>query len=145
MEAPQLSFVDEKKVVAPIPKKSNSYFAVIALLTLMGHYCIFSHFQIQDLRTEVSLLLQKESIDKDQIRDLMFEVKNIDDQKEVLKSQGYVSGILDGIKHEDHYMTIWHDGYNRGSEVRQQIAEAFLKREGKSSIIEVKDAPPKSE
>jgi hypothetical protein len=40
-------------------------------------------------------------------------------------------------------MTIWHDGYNRGSEVRQQVAEAFLKRDESSNkeiIIETKDA-----
>lgn len=123
--------------------KMKAFVAAIAVLTLMGHYCIYSHSHIKDLEVQLNFADQKEKIDNDQIRDLMDQVRQVNSQQEVIKAQGYVAGILDGIKREDHYMTIWHDGYNRGSEVRQQVAEAFLKRDESSNkeiIIETKDA-----
>ncbi len=111
-------------------------FAAIAALTLMGYYCLYSHFQVQDMKVQLGFAEQKEKIDNDQIRDLMDAVREKERQQEVVKGQGYVAGILDAIKREDHYMTIWHDGYNRGSEVREQVAEAFLKQDVKNVSTE---------
>ena len=119
-------------------KSNRSFWIAFAFCTVAAHYSIFEFTQSQRLKFEIELLQKKEKIDNDQIRDLMYSLQDQKSNNEMVKAQGYVAGILDGIKHEDHYMTIWHDGYNRGSEVRQQVAEAFLGRSGKDDkIIEV--------
>lgn len=109
------------------------FLATLAVLTLAAHFCFHCYRKVDDLETQLKIASQKEKIDQDQIRELIYLNDDLSRNKEVVKSQGYIAGILDGIKREDHWNSVWHDGYNRGSEVREFVAESFIK--GKSETV----------
>jgi len=122
----------QKTKVEPAKNREWHWFIVCtAILTLAAHYCFYIYQKTDQLEMQLRLASQKERIDNDQIRDLIYDKIDLVREKDSMKAQGYVAGLLDGIKRENYWNEVWHDGYNRGSEIRQQIAESFLKRDDK--------------
>jgi len=96
-------------------------FAAIAILTVVAHYVLISESEKKNLRMALQISHQKERIDNDQIRDLMFSLREEKGNKQVDKAAGFVAGVLDQMNRPTYYDAIWHDGYNRANDVKEQI------------------------
>ena len=72
---------------------------------------------------------QKDKINQDQVVELMNKLRDIQIEKETTKSSGYVAGVLDTLQRPDHYSAIWHNGYDRGTDVQQQMAQTIEKHQ----------------
>ena len=110
------------------------FIASVAIATLALHFGIYAFTKADSLQMQLNIAQQKEKIDNDQIRDLLYQTKDQEREKDSAKAQGYLAGIMEGIIRKDYWSQVWHEGYNRGSEVREQIAESFLRNNTK--IIE---------
>lgn len=59
---------------------------------------------------------KSKQIDQDQIRDLLYELQNLKNEKSIFSSASFAAGIIEGINKKDQYDKIWHSGYERGTE-----------------------------
>jgi len=109
----------------------------ICLVTLLCHLVIVQRSEIADLKMTLEVSDQKHQIANDQIRDLMYVIRDQSDTKSYEKQSGFVAGLLEGIQNKDNYLTIWHDGYNRGGEVLDMMQD--VKPDIIKTIKEVSD------
>jgi len=107
-------------------KKTVSICSAICMVTLFGHYVVYSQSRISDLEMTLEISNQKHTIANDQIRDLMYVVRDQSNTNNYEKQSGFVAGLLEGVQKKDHYMTIWHDGYNRGGEVLDMMDSGII-------------------
>lgn len=82
------------------------------------HSYIFHQNQIELLKQTVILSEKARSIESDQVRDLMYALQTQQSEQETTATQNYVAGIVESLKRTEHYEQIWHDGYERGTEVQ---------------------------
>jgi len=103
----------------------------LAVLTLFGHYAIQTHFETKRLEQIIGLSDKALKIEADTIRDLMYSNRQTTERYEAEKNASYVSGVVATLTKPDHYNAIWHDGYDRGTEVQlmAQESEASQKEE----------------
>jgi hypothetical protein len=107
--------------------KTLTVYVGVAIATLIGHYTLNTQRQISNLVVLVQAADQKERIQADQIRELIAGLQQANQKNETLKTEGYVAGVSDAINKPDHYMAIWHQGYDRGSSVQKDVIQASLK------------------
>lgn len=98
----------------------KDYLLAIALVTVFAHYILYSQTKISALQNNIDLANTALSIEEESVRDLIYANTLLAQEKESIAAKSYVSGIVNSIKSEDHdhYNKIWHDGYDRGSEVQ---------------------------
>jgi hypothetical protein len=95
-------------------------------------------FLFQENRRLVSLIeidkrIQK--IDRDQIRDLLYDNQKLISENQTTATTNFVSGVIDYMNRKDIYNQIWHDGYNRGNQVLKDSQES-------SSVFTVNTSNP---
>lgn len=111
--------------------------------TLVCHYGIHQHNQIKSLQLQVQLSDKARDIESDEVRDLMYALQASRTESESKATQGYVAGLIEFQSKPEHYTGVWHDGYDRGTEVEAEsnrvLAESVktLKTE-----IEITEKPP---
>jgi hypothetical protein len=103
----------------------------IAIVTLFGHYVLNSQRHLSNMEFLLKASSAKENIQDDQIRELISDLQQAHQQNESVKTEGYIAGVSDVINKPDHYMAIWHQGYDRGSAVQQDIINVSLRTEQK--------------
>lgn len=91
--------------------------AVTTVLTLQVATAMF--FEISSLKRELRLAEKSKQIADDQIDELMYMVSNLRNEKDSISTQQFVAGVVDTINNKDYYNSVWHDGYNRGSNVAE--------------------------
>jgi hypothetical protein len=91
---------------------------VICIGTLAGHSYIYQQNQIEVLKANLSLSDKAREIDADQIRDLLHINQQLNLEKDAFTAQAYVSGALSVLDNKEHIEKIWHNGYDRGTEVQ---------------------------
>lgn len=122
--------------------KSVTYFLLIAVGTLAGHYYIYTEGRINRLQSMLNIVEQKDKINNDQVVELMNKLREFQTEKEATKSASYVAGVLDMLSRPDHYNAIWHNGYDRGTDVQQQMAKVIENHEqGRQNDQELIDVP----
>lgn len=97
-------------------------FAVVALA--IGQIALTQHNLITMLRQEISLLEKENNIEKEEIRDLLFQLAQNSLEKEAIGVKHYVSGVVDTINKPDYFREIWHSGYDRGSANQQYVNQS---------------------
>lgn len=73
---------------------------------------------------------QSRDIEREIIRDLMYQLEQSRASNSALEQRGYVSGVVESITRPDHFSDIWHSGYSRGVEV-QEYANSLDRKEKK--------------
>lgn len=104
-------------------------YCTVTVATLIGHYALNSQRQITNLQMLVEVSHQKENIQNDQIVELIASLQQANQRNDALKTEGYVAGISDAINKPDHYLAIWHQGYDRGSMVQKDIMSLSSKNQ----------------
>lgn len=89
-------------------------FTIIALITVLCHLLVNQYNQINTLKQEINILDKSDNLEKDQIRDLLFQISQNNLEKEAIGVKNYVAGVVDAIDRPDYYKQIWHSGYDRG-------------------------------
>lgn len=100
------------------------YITYAIIISIAAHLSIAARTEIARKDTLLDLADRKAAIDSDQIRDLLAEVRNLVSSQSSEKSGAYVAGIMDAMNRPDHYNEIWHEGYNRGQDVRGQMTKS---------------------
>ncbi len=101
--------------------KSIPWILLVCVGTLAGHVGIYQHNQIETLKQSATLSDQARRIESDQVRDLMYALRESQGRNEAIAVQSFVAGVVDTLKREPEYQKIWHDGYDRGTEVQSEI------------------------
>jgi len=114
-------------------------YCLVAIATLVGHYGLNTQRYMFYADFLLKAADQKEKIQDDQVRELVSSLQQANQRNESMKTEGYVAGAMDVIDRPDHYSTIWHEGYNRGSAVQQDVMNVSLKL--KSPPVEEAPAP----
>ena len=109
--------------------KSVAYFFLISVVTLVGHYYFYTESKINRIQSMLDIVEQKDKINNDQVIELMNKLREFQIEKEATKSASYVAGVLDMLSRPDHYNAIWHNGYDRGTDVQQQMAQTIEKHQ----------------
>lgn len=112
--------------------KALPWIIAVCSLALAGHSWIHLQAKTESLKETVSLIDQARKIDNDQIRDLMHELRATHQITEAEKTRYFVLGALDHMHQPEHYSEIWHDGYNRGTEVQKMANEAIKDQKASS-------------
>lgn len=100
-------------------------FAVATLA--IGQIALTQYNLITMLKQEVSLLEKENNIEKEEIRDLLFQLSQNSLEKEAIGVKHYVAGVVDTINKPDYFREIWHSGYDRGS-ANQQYVDQFKEK-----------------
>jgi len=102
-------------------------YCVVAIATLVVHYGLNTQRYLFYADFLLRAADQKEKIQDDQVRELISSLQQANQRNETMKTEGYVAGAMDVIVRPDHYMAIWHEGYDRGSAVQQDVINVSLK------------------
>lgn len=108
---------------------TKTFVVCVAVVTLFGHYTLNLQRKVDQLEAMSKLSIQKDKLDNDQIRDLMYSVQQLTTKNETLKTEGFVQGVVSAVNRPNYYQSIWHAGYDRGSEVMADMAESKKKSE----------------
>lgn len=103
---------------------SKQFVVGIAVLTLFGHVLIVQNNRLEQMKIGSELSERAEQINNDQIRDLLAAIQQLKTEKESIANQSFVSGVVSTLQDHDHYDRIWHDGYDRGTEVQMLAFQA---------------------
>lgn len=99
-------------------KTNNAWMIVCAIVTIFTvQIATAMFFEISSLKRELRISEKAKQISDDQINELMYMVSNLRNEKDSISTQQFVAGVVDSIRNKDNYNAIWHDGYNRGSNV----------------------------
>jgi hypothetical protein len=101
--------------------KSMPWIIVVCVATLAGHVCIYQNNRIETLKQTADLSEKARKIESDQVRDLFYALRETKAQNETIAVQSFVAGVVDTLKREPEYQKIWHDGYDRGTEVQAEM------------------------
>lgn len=101
--------------------KHLPWIVLVIVVALLGHFCINQSNQIAQLKQNLNLTRESLTIESNQVRDLMYALRQSENEKNSVSTQSFVAGVLDAMQRQDHYQEIWHDGYNRGSEVQLSL------------------------
>jgi hypothetical protein len=106
--------------------KNTRLFVVIAGIAVaaIGQIALTQHNLITMLKQEISLLERENNIEKEEIRDLLFQLSQNKTEKEAIGVKHYVSGVVDTINKPDYFREIWHSGYDRGSANQQYVDQS---------------------
>lgn len=110
----------------------------ICLASVAIHYYIYSENKVERLESVIEYSDRAREIADDQIRDLMYELKIAKSESEMVGTRNYVSGVVETLSRPEHYEQIWHDGYDRGTEV-QILASSVDKKTRLVSEKETKE------
>lgn len=94
--------------------------AVVVALVSFLQIGIYQWTEIQSLRREVRLLENAKDILEDQTRELAMSVSNLTAESEASATRNFVLGVMAASKNPDYYNSVWHDGYDRGTQVQKQ-------------------------
>lgn len=108
--------------------KGLPWIIAVCATTLAGHMYLYSTHKVETLKQTVELSEKARQIENDQVRDLMFALRESQDKDNVRQTQSYVAGIVDCLQNKDAYQKVWHAGYDRGTEV-QMLAQQGVKPE----------------
>jgi len=90
--------------------------------------CSFFVQSLLHQNNKINLLQEVEKkskqIDQEQIRDLMYELQNLKNEKSAFNSASFVAGIIEGMNKKDQYDQIWHSGYERGTQNQILVDES---------------------
>ncbi len=91
----------------------------VLVVSFFIHFTIHQHNTIQDLEHLNTVSTERNRINDDQLRDVMYSMMRTghDNDLELAKNQGRSEGILVAIKDPEvteEYHELWHDGYYRG-------------------------------
>jgi len=115
--------------------KTLAVYVGVAIATLIGHYTLNTQREISNLEVLVKAADQKERIQADQIRELIAGLQQANQKNETLKTEGYVAGVSDAINKPDHFMAIWHQGYDRGAAVQTDVMNVSLKLKPVAEVL----------
>lgn len=106
--------------------KNTRLFGVITGIAVaaIGQIALTQHNLITMLKQEISLLERENNIEKEEIRDLLFQLSQNNAEKEAIGVKHYVSGVVDTINKPDYFREIWHSGYDRGSANQQYVDQS---------------------
>lgn len=116
--------------------KMLAVYVGVAVVTLIGHYTLNTQRHMANLEVLVRAADQKERIQADQIRELISNLQQANVKNENLRTEGYVAGVMDMINKPDHYMAIWHNGYDRGSSVQADLIKAGYRPQEQPTPLE---------
>lgn len=120
--------------------KTFALYCGVAVATLIGHWGLNTQQRLANQDIIIKASQTKERIQNDQINELMAGLRQSNQSLESSKTQGYIAGVTDMINRPDHYMAIWHNGYDRGSAVQQDVIKANY--EGLQPVPEVTESGP---
>lgn len=81
---------------------------------------IYQWTEIQSLRREIRLVTEAKNILEDQTRDLSMSVAKLMAENESAATKNFVLGVVSANKSPELWNRVWHDGYERGTQVSQQ-------------------------
>lgn len=102
--------------------KTLGAYIVVTVVTIVAHYGINLHNRVHQMEMLVKLNGERERIQNDQIQELISLVHNNNQKVESAKTEGYVAGVIDATNRPDHYQAVWHNGYDRGTEVQKDVS-----------------------
>lgn len=117
--------------------KTLATYIIVAIVTLAGHYALNAQRHMTHSEFLLKAAEQKEKIQTDQIRELIADLQNAKQKNDSMRTEGYVAGVSDAVNKPDHYMAIWHNGYDRGTAVQMDVMNAGLKMQDKFTTEEV--------
>lgn len=98
--------------------KNNSLtiaFGALALVTTQ--ICIAMFFEVSSLKRELRITEKSKELAEDQIDELMYVVGTLRNEKDVVSTKQFVAGVLEAIDKKEYLSSVWHEGYDRGSNV----------------------------
>lgn len=101
----------------------------VAVATLFGHLMLNNQRKIDNLEVLAKAGYAKEKIQDDSIRELIAALQQANYKNETIRSEGYVSGVVDAVNKPNYYADIWHKGYDRGASVQEEVMKVGLNQE----------------
>lgn len=90
------------------------------ICTIFLHYLIYSENRIEMLKQNVTLSETARRIESEAVRDLIHTNQMLVQEKEAIGVKSYVAGVT-ASQQDKHYEKVWHEGYDRGSEVQMLV------------------------
>lgn len=98
---------------------------LVLVVSAFVHYYIHADNRRQVDATRIAVLEETlrmhDAIYDDQVRELANNLQTALAEKNFAKTEGFVSGVADAQQRPDHYSQIWHNGYDRGTSVQQDL------------------------
>ena len=107
--------------------KTFAVYCGVAIATLVGHYTLNTQRHMTNMEFLLKASDTKERIQNDQIGELISGLQLANQKNESLRTEGYLAGVADVINKPDHYMAIWHQGYDRGSAVQADAMNVSMR------------------
>lgn len=92
-----------------------------SMLVLLLQIIVSQHNAISTLQHDNILHQQARALESETIRDLMYELEQLQLTTNLQHHRGYVSGVIDSVNKPDYYSDVWHSGYSRGAEVQKYV------------------------
>jgi len=99
-----------------------------SVVVILAQVIVTQYMVISGLRTQLDYTKTAQRIAGDQIADMMYELSRVRSERDSNDTQKFVEGVVAAIERRDEFSAIWHDGYSRGTEVQQYVAELDDKR-----------------
>lgn len=103
--------------------------AAIVFLVSFLQIGIYQWTEIQSLRREIRLLNEAKDILEDQSRDLAMTVTKLTSENDSVATKNFVLGVVSANKSPELYNSVWHDGYERGTQTNQQYTTSEVSPE----------------
>lgn len=100
----------------------------VSMFVLLLQIIVSQHSAITALQQDNVLHQQARNIEAETIRDLMYDLDQLQLSANLQHNRGYVSGVVDSVNKPDYYSEVWHSGYSRGAEV-QKYADSLDSKE----------------
>ena len=98
-----------------------------SLTVILLQVIVAQHHALMTARANNDLHAQARDIEREMIRDLMYQLEQEKFGNELQQQRGYVAGVVDAVNRRDYFSEIWHSGYSRGVEVEQYANEIGVK------------------
>lgn len=100
-------------------KNRIGIFGVLGGIALLLQVVVAQYVEIQSLHRELRVSSQALKIEASQASDLMYQLQQIRGDQNSAATQNFVAGVAAAVDDRDRYSAIWHNGYDRGSQVQQ--------------------------
>lgn len=110
--------------------KTNLLAIAVAFFSLQ--FSAFMFFENLSLKREIRISEKSKEIANDQINDLMYTISNLRGEKDFVATQQFVAGVVEATQNKDHFSQIWHDGYDRGSNVAEYARQVEIQAKNDS-------------
>jgi hypothetical protein len=99
-----------------------------SVVVILAQVIVAQHITISGLQSQLEYAKSACRLSGDQISDMMYQLSQLQDERNFERTQNYIAGVVDTIDRRDEFSAIWHDGYSRGTAIQQYAAELDAKK-----------------